>query len=713
MATNTICFSVGRSTSDMATYGLDDTCTIGISSGLMTFTTGQTNANIGRGDRVNFGSDTDVYLWKKFNDSKWYVKTELGTTPANVTPGTDLNYIKRAFWDDPVGRDFDLAISSVTNAAVEDTQVYDKIGAGSADLRAGDLDADLIIALYKDTIPEVNTTTVATYGWVTDATHSLLIYCPTGTDHNGDTDANSDQSHGGVVNGGYIMEVDSSAAKDVWSGAASSSKQTDNVTVRGLQIRHSDNWKYSDLVSDSGGRLPDVDYSFSIWENCIFYSPNDADQSRAPLFNMTGGSFTGAVTIRNCVFVSDVRTTDLNAPYSGIRINKAWADETPNDGKERCFIYNNTIWGDYANACLEIEEAATGSGAPDPDYFSQVFNNACIAKDGAGIAFLFTDGSSTANDSPGFEYNAGSDTSGGEDLVNHNKKEITSAECDFESTTEGSQDLRIGEDSDLIGWGLGTSEYLEVLGSFAAAKYPGGSAGAFVDYDLDDLIQSGTRPTTDACVGAFEYVAAGQTATLETVTLTGVVNGLVATTPSVLGTVALTATVNDLTATTPSVLGTVALTCVVNPLVATTPSVAETVALTATVNALVATTPSVLETVSLTATVNTVEGSTYSSLEGVTLTATVQDLVATTPSVLETVTLTVTVNGMSVPDLGTLETVTLSVLVGDVGVLTDEAFDKIIGYYSTVDKDTGTTASTDSDIGYSSPLVDSLTAEVR
>lgn len=170
-------YSVGQNTNDHKT----GTPSMDMASGIATFSTAQTAANLGVGDKVTYNGSTAAYISAKISTTQWKLVTATGAVPANVT-GATVNSIAHVF------NSLNAAASGARGASY----------LNSSDLSAGNY--QLNIPCYYDTGAD---TTVATLQNYTAAPANYIkIYTPVNTS----TEVNTSQRHKGKSTGtNYLL----------------------------------------------------------------------------------------------------------------------------------------------------------------------------------------------------------------------------------------------------------------------------------------------------------------------------------------------------------------------------------------------------------------------------------------------------------------------------------------------------------------------------
>jgi hypothetical protein len=182
-------YSVGQNTADHKTG--TPTITITISSGIATFSTAQTAANMGVGDRVIYGGSSVAYIRSKISTTQWTLVTATGGTP------------------------IDVASQTVNSISHEYTSLSDAI-AGASDanhLNTTDLVAGnyiLNIPCYFDSGPDIAPVTIT--GYTTGSSNYIKIYTP----NNISTEVNQSQRHQGMwTTNSYRLEISGTAARAI------------------------------------------------------------------------------------------------------------------------------------------------------------------------------------------------------------------------------------------------------------------------------------------------------------------------------------------------------------------------------------------------------------------------------------------------------------------------------------------------------------------
>ena len=522
MPSNHICFSCGTAWGyDLKSF----TPTVQITSGVASFDVDQTG-NIGRGDKLTYDTDKVVYLYAKTDAKTWQVVTGIGTDPDD-TDGTETVV--------SIGRTFALlddAIGCTDNSDVDSTGIYqrmdDDIGtvpitsvdSESVDLSpdVGGLDAYLWIACYDDGgYDEIEGgfqgTGLGCWGWHTGTMaqdSKVYVYAPTGVDPTDDSivDANQNQSHEGVVDGGYrIRNPSGYSSTALLKGSTGTNAYVADITWDGIQVSYKvGNWNYLTLVKTDGpyrgSRGDSIDDPRETWNRMLFYLPADCTSKRGKMFETSGGSFRGGATVQNSLFISDVgdSKSDANAAEYAIYARRSYTDEE--DGRDK--YYNNTIWGQFngRQSAVFLQCSDGGSDGPHATFFTHMVGNVviCTDQDGddasfAGTCFDFLSPSHT-NDMPGFENNASNDVTAGTERGNLNYSSGVSQDaCNFVAGGQAEPNLHIAAGSVLIGGSLGTSDTLDSGGTT-------GLAVPALDFDRQ------TRPAAASCIGADELPTA-------------------------------------------------------------------------------------------------------------------------------------------------------------------------------------------------------------
>lgn len=209
---NNVYYSVGQD----ALTDRKVAATLGISNGVMTFSSAQTG-NIGVGDRVTYNVSSVAYISGKIDQSNWYVVDKLGDKPADIAAGTALVSITREY-------------SSLANA---ESGATDANHLNSSDL--GAVGVVLNFPCYYDTGADPNASTVID-GYTTLANNYIRIYTPQNTS----TESNFIQRHNGTLASGFRMASGSSssviAVRDKYVRVDGINIQTTNASGAGYGV---------------------------------------------------------------------------------------------------------------------------------------------------------------------------------------------------------------------------------------------------------------------------------------------------------------------------------------------------------------------------------------------------------------------------------------------------------------------------------------------
>jgi hypothetical protein len=290
-------YSVGQNTSNHGSGG-----TVDITAGVATFSTPQTELNLGVGDKVTYNTSNYCYLKSKDSTSQWSVVTATGRTPSDVADAT-VNSISHCFNSLSTALPFD---SSGAKALL-----------GTSDLVAGNY--VLNIPCYNDA-GAADTTTVTIDYWTEDADNYIRVYTPNNTS----TECNQSQRHNGKWDDAKYRMLFSSG----WIQTNYAISLRRPIKFEGIQFAvdpEADNRIIINVYWDDGGH----DY---IFDSCIFKSLDTDGTYYAKAFREGGHTGTAVnFKIYNCIFYDFVKTTWGNAI------------ETESGCPDNFYIYNCTF----------------------------------------------------------------------------------------------------------------------------------------------------------------------------------------------------------------------------------------------------------------------------------------------------------------------------------------------------------------------------------